>query len=216
MHLEDIVGKRSHPYIGGFGDCFQHYTNPKAPICYTYRVLISGTHVSLNHYSHNLSGTTYSISLKVVPKYVGPPAIGYLRYAGSSTSTLLDSTNMARPRVQPANRLRVTTACTACRKSKKRCSGSFPCTNCIHKGCGGSCTPFKSASRSHQAASRPSARSTETESGKLSKAPFVSQNHNVLTPHREIDTLELGSHSPEATHRTHPRMLRNLQGERGR
>ena len=24
-----------------------------------------------------------------------------------------------------------------------------------------------------------------------------------------------GSRSPEATHRTHPRMLRNLQGERG-
>lgn len=171
--------------------------------------------MNLIYSSYNLSGSTSSTSLNVVPKCVGPPAIGYLRYAGSSTSRLLDSTSMARPRVQPANRLRVTTACTACRKSKKRCSGSFPCTNCIHKGCGGSCTPFKSASRSHPADSRPSAPSTETESGKISKAPFMSQNHNVLTPHREIDTPELGTHSPEATHRTHPRMLRNLQGERG-
>ena len=40
-------------------------------------------------------------------------------------------------------------------------------------------------------------------------------SHDIGTPHPEFDTLEAGSHSPEVTHQTHPRMLRNLQGERG-
>ncbi|EKV13713.1 hypothetical protein PDIG_36240 [Penicillium digitatum PHI26] len=36
---------------------------------------------------------------------------------------------MPRPKVHPASRLRVNTACTTCRASNKRCSGYFPCTN---------------------------------------------------------------------------------------
>jgi hypothetical protein len=126
---------------------------------------------------------------------------------------------MARPKVHPENRLRANTACTACRASKKRCSGFFPCTNCIHKGRGGSCTPFKSLSGLR---SRPIPVSRPTEAAPLEigsglglQSPLKSQTQDAVTPNHEVHTPEAGSHSPEATHRTHPRMLRNLQGERG-
>ncbi|KAJ5469181.1 hypothetical protein N7475_006933 [Penicillium sp. IBT 31633x] len=143
-----------------------------------------------------------------------------MRGSRSSTPRLLDS-SMARPKVHPANRLRVTTACTACRKSKKRCSGSFPCINCIHKGRGRSCIPFKPLSDAG-VCSRPipvsrsagKASQTWSESATGLQSPLGSQFHDTGNPNREVGTLETGSHSPEATHRTHPRMLRNLQGER--
>lgn len=128
---------------------------------------------------------------------------------------------MARPKILPANRLRANTACTACRSSKKRCSGSFPCTNCINKGRSGTCTPFKSLDTSlrnrpvpalrPQVSNRPPRGETEPEA----QGSLRSQTHEVITPRRESDTLEPESRSPEATHRTHSRMLRNLQGERG-
>lgn len=129
---------------------------------------------------------------------------------------------MPRPKVHPANRLRANTACTACRASKKRCSGYFPCTNCIHKGCGRSCTPFKSLSHAGLRsplvpASRPTVEAPRTRRGVSveSQSLLTSQSHDIGTPRVEPDTPEVGSHSPEVTHRTHPRMLRNLQGERG-
>ncbi|KAJ5352765.1 hypothetical protein N7452_001739, partial [Penicillium brevicompactum] len=123
--------------------------------------------------------------------------------------------SMARPKVHPDNRLRANTACTACRKSKKRCSGYFPCSNCLHKGRGGSCIPFKSfpGSRSRPTASRP-ASSTWGESRIGLQSPLRSQTHDAATPDLDVVTPEAESHSPEATHRTHPRMLRNLQGDR--
>ncbi|CAG8070582.1 unnamed protein product [Penicillium salamii] len=121
---------------------------------------------------------------------------------------------MARPKVHPDNRLRANTACTACRKSKKRCSGQFPCSNCLHKGLGGSCIPFRSLpARSRPTASRPAApRWSEPEIGLQS--PLRSQTHEVVTPNQRVTTPEAESHSPEAPHRTHPRMLRNRQGDR--
>ncbi|KAJ6029717.1 hypothetical protein N7499_000864 [Penicillium canescens] len=127
---------------------------------------------------------------------------------------------MARPKVLPANRLRANTACTACRSSKKRCSGSFPCTNCINKGRSRTCTPFKSLDTNLRnrpvPASRPqvSGRPPWSETEPEAQSSLRSQIHEVITPRRESDTLETGSRSPEATHRTHSRMLRNLQGER--
>ena len=129
---------------------------------------------------------------------------------------------MPRPKVHPANRLRANTACTACRASKKRCSGYFPCTNCIHKGCGRSCTPFKSVPntglRSRLVpASRPTVEAPQTrrEISVDLQSLLRPQSHDIGTPPVESDTPQAGSHSPEVTHRTHPRMLRNLQGERG-
>lgn len=133
----------------------------------------------------------------------------------AGTPRLFNSASMARPKVHPDNRLRANTACTACRKSKKRCSGQFPCSNCLHKGLGGSCIPFRSLpARSRPAASRPAApRWSEPEIGLQS--PLRSQTHEVVTPNQRVTTPEAESHSPEAPHRTHPRMLRNRQGDRG-
>ncbi|KAJ5178664.1 uncharacterized protein N7500_001363 [Penicillium coprophilum] len=126
---------------------------------------------------------------------------------------------MPRPKVHPANRLRANTACTACRASKKRCSGYFPCTNCTHKGRGRSCTPFKSLPnvglRSRLIPpSQPTVESPRIRSEIRAElqTPLISQPHDVGAPNPE--SPEAGSHSPEVAHRTHPRMLRNLQGER--
>ncbi|CAI7645638.1 unnamed protein product [Penicillium crustosum] len=128
---------------------------------------------------------------------------------------------MPRPKVHPANRLRANTACTACRASKKRCSGYFPCTNCIHKGRDRSCTPFKSFPNAglrnrFVPPSQPAVEAPRTWRGMTVdlQTPLRSQSRDIGTPHPEFDKLQAGSHSPEVTHRTHPRMLRNLQGER--
>ncbi|OQE72390.1 hypothetical protein PENNAL_c0097G09401 [Penicillium nalgiovense] len=125
---------------------------------------------------------------------------------------------MPRPKVHPANRLRANTACTACRTSKKRCSGYFPCTNCIHKGRGRSCTPFKSVPNAGPRSRLVPASGPTVEAPRTSRGTTVdlrNPSNDIGTPHPEFDTLEAGSHSPEVTHQTHPRMLRNLQGERG-
>ncbi|CAG8038773.1 unnamed protein product [Penicillium olsonii] len=121
---------------------------------------------------------------------------------------------MARPKVHPENRLRANTACTACRKSKKRCSGVFPCSNCLHKGRGGSCIPFRSLpGLRSRTASRPAA-PTWSESGIDLESPVRPQTHEETTPDPGVASPEAEPHSPEAPHRTHPRMLRNLQGDR--
>ncbi|KAJ5227608.1 uncharacterized protein N7469_007614 [Penicillium citrinum] len=129
---------------------------------------------------------------------------------------------MGRPKVLPANRLRANTACTACRSSKKRCSGSFPCTNCIHKGRGRLCIPFKSISdspaRTRSSATRPSIENNaEWNDNALTadpQTPIVSPPNHSAVETQLGPEQGAGSRSPEATHRTHPRMLRNLQGER--
>lgn len=126
---------------------------------------------------------------------------------------------MGRPKVRPENRLRVNTACTACRASKKRCSGTFPCSNCIHKGRARSCIPFKSIREtSSQARLSPCSQQTAEHI-----PAWVDQGINVrgsgvslIHDYNNDRQLETGSRSPEAAHRTLPRMLRNLQGERGR
>ncbi|KAJ5488529.1 hypothetical protein N7539_003419 [Penicillium diatomitis] len=136
---------------------------------------------------------------------------------------------MGRPKVLPANRLRANTACTTCRASKKRCSGSFPCTNCIHKGRAQTCIPFKSASsfrsptltraRREPAASRqpvgtsPASPCRESRFNNMQTRPSRLREGSPSDQQLER-SFENGSRSPEATHRTHPRMLRNLQGER--
>lgn len=150
------------------------------------------------------------------------PLIAYRLYAGKClpTARLLHA-SMARPKVHPANRIRASTACTACRASKKRCSGYFPCTNCVRKGRGHLCTPFKALSatglRSRPIPSFQPEGEAQASSGLgvSLQRPLRSPSHSTRSPDRELGSLETGSHSPEATHRTHPRLLRNLQGERG-
>lgn len=147
----------------------------------------------------------------------GDATVATIRDPGFSTSLSI----MGRPKVHPANRLRANTACTTCRASKKRCSGSFPCTNCIRKGCGRTCIPFKSIPDTSPQ-SRPS---PATQTAIEDIPAWSSSSVNLHSPaashtHDGADRLierviETGSRSPEATHRTLPRMLRNLQGERG-
>ncbi|KAJ5239005.1 hypothetical protein N7468_003624 [Penicillium chermesinum] len=123
---------------------------------------------------------------------------------------------MGRPKVDPANRLRANTACTACRASKKRCSGSFPCTSCIQKGRARTCIPFKSSiseASPRNALARESLPPWE-ESQQVLNSPLSSQIHAPSSSGRGPEQPMQGSRSPEATHRTHPRMLRNLQGDR--
>ncbi|KAJ5657318.1 uncharacterized protein N7484_000967 [Penicillium longicatenatum] len=133
---------------------------------------------------------------------------------------------MGRPKVSPENRLRANTACTKCRASKKRCSGSFPCTNCIRKGHARSCIPFKSISQTSPSSHRDP---TPRSQSRLDTVPTWSASNELLNtplspPVRAGSPTDrllqrqqrpaAGSRSPEATHRTHPRMLRNLQGDR--
>ena len=130
---------------------------------------------------------------------------------------------MGRPKVHPANRLRANTACTTCRASKKRCSGSFPCTNCMNKGRARSCIAFRSISdsglrsRRASAAQAPPNADTHGDDSDIRLESYLEpQIHDSnLTAHGIRGPPPAGSRSPEATHRTHPRMLRNLQGERG-
>ncbi|KAJ5560528.1 hypothetical protein N7513_002927 [Penicillium frequentans] len=132
---------------------------------------------------------------------------------------------MGRPKVNPENRLRANTACTKCRASKKRCSGSFPCTNCIRKGHARSCIPFKSNPESPSSHRDPTPRSrsrldtipTWDDSNGPLETPVSPPNRAGSPSDRLLQRQQrpaAGSRSPEATHRTHPRMLRNLQGDR--
>ncbi|KAJ5945893.1 hypothetical protein N7454_002732 [Penicillium verhagenii] len=128
---------------------------------------------------------------------------------------------MGRPKVNPENRLRANTACTKCRASKKRCSGSFPCTNCIRKGLARTCIPFKPISETS-----PSSHTEQTPRERLNTIPAwnnpsEASERQFAQPRAASPSDRLlerpaaaGSRSPEATHRTHPRMLRNLQGDR--
>ena len=140
------------------------------------------------------------------------------------STTQLDATTrceptMPRAKVDPKNRQRADKACLACRLSKKRCSGTFPCIKCVRAGRGDACaasvqlqtpSPWLSSARVRNAT-----------------AILDSDVHDaVTTPRLRCATPPLqspihpsdhpGSLSPEAPHRTHPRMLRNLQGERGK
>ncbi|OOF95346.1 hypothetical protein ASPCADRAFT_515743 [Aspergillus carbonarius ITEM 5010] len=127
---------------------------------------------------------------------------------------------MPRPKVHPANRLRAYKACLACRATKKRCSGTFPCSKCVRLGRADTCVP------SPRTTQRPTDTTHPLENGSgvsdsesrptttLSSIPLTDQvDHNQLsgTSH---STAEPRPVSPETLHRTHPRMLRNLRGER--
>ncbi|RAH81203.1 putative C6 transcription factor [Aspergillus japonicus CBS 114.51] len=128
---------------------------------------------------------------------------------------------MPRPKVHPENRLRAYEACRACRATKKRCSGTFPCAKCIRLGRADTCVPAPRGS-----ARRPNGNNNAYPSGSISAnrntasldlASSESQI-NDLSPSPSsgpaVSTLGPGPLSPETPHRTHPRMLRNLRGER--
>lgn len=121
---------------------------------------------------------------------------------------------MARPKVHPANRLRAYEACLFCRTSKRRCSGSFPCQNCIRKGQAHSCMPSRrresfSASRQPNTPDAPSGPVTAIMPSQVLSSTDAQSHASLET------SVDQGLASPEAQHKTRPRMLRSLQGERG-
>ncbi|KAF9885871.1 hypothetical protein FE257_012249 [Aspergillus nanangensis] len=122
---------------------------------------------------------------------------------------------MPRPRVLPENRRRAYEACVACRITKKRCSGTFPCTKCIHMGRADSCVPT-TRSNIAQRPSNPDRVMNPPPSGATPRDTSRSSisNHSTHDHASNHASVESGSRSPEALHRTRPRMLRNLQGER--
>ncbi|RAL12945.1 uncharacterized protein BO97DRAFT_389401 [Aspergillus homomorphus CBS 101889] len=128
---------------------------------------------------------------------------------------------MPRPKVHPDNRLRAYEACLACRATKKRCSGTFPCAKCIRLGRSATCVPAPRSSARRPTESNstyPSVSNTgHRDSTTLSLTSSDYQiNDTPQSPSSgpTSSTHETGPLSPETPHRTHPRMLRNLRGER--
>jgi hypothetical protein len=120
---------------------------------------------------------------------------------------------MPRPKVLPANRLRAPEACIACRASKKRCSGTFPCTKCIRNGRADTCVPFRRSNPT----STP--RQTNNSYKALNSPPSQDAGRQArsslsIAPDRLPQLLPAPGTSG-APHKTHSRMLRNRQGERG-
>ncbi|KKK26343.1 hypothetical protein ARAM_004262 [Aspergillus rambellii] len=120
---------------------------------------------------------------------------------------------MPRPKVLPANRLRAPEACLACRASKKRCSGTFPCSKCVRTGRAATCVPFRRSnptSAQHQS-SHPC--KVPSIPGALDPGHGTGIASGPLSDARPV--LPTGSpEKPGALHKTHSRMLRSLQGER--
>lgn len=110
---------------------------------------------------------------------------------------------MPRPKVDPANRLRANMACLSCRISKRRCTGTFPCPSCIHRGLMASCGPSPRTDAGAQS------RDASTTGPAPACNPVDSPVSNPST------TGPPSAGSAGAQHRTHPRMLWNRQGERG-
>ncbi|KAL4806803.1 hypothetical protein BDV18DRAFT_159972 [Aspergillus unguis] len=117
---------------------------------------------------------------------------------------------MPRPKVLPANRLRAPEACLACRASKKRCSGTFPCPKCIRNGRADTCVPFRRSSTASAPRSAAAAYTTLP-------APDAGRrrgNTSSINAGSLPQLLPAVPGTSGAPHRTHSRMLRNRQGER--
>ncbi|KAL4928647.1 Zn(II)2Cys6 transcription factor [Aspergillus undulatus] len=116
---------------------------------------------------------------------------------------------MPRPKVLPANRLRAPEACLACRASKKRCSGTFPCSKCIRNGRADTCVPFRRSNTS--SSSRPTNSTyqalTSPDAGRRTRD--TPSNGSTSLP----QLLPPINGTSGAPHKTHSRMLRSRQGE---
>ncbi|RDW70516.1 Zn(II)2Cys6 transcription factor [Aspergillus mulundensis] len=115
---------------------------------------------------------------------------------------------MPRPKVLPANRLRAPEACLACRASKKRCSGSFPCTKCIRNGRADTCVPFRRSNSVSAPRQNDAYRVTSPDAGRRARN---TSSINAASLPQLLPALNGTSGAP---HKTHSRMLRNRQGER--
>ncbi|KAF9887522.1 hypothetical protein FE257_010100 [Aspergillus nanangensis] len=106
---------------------------------------------------------------------------------------------MPRPKVPFDKRQRTAEACTFCQTSKKRCSATLPCTNCVRRGRGQFCTLQK--------------QSTASPEQRLPHEQLSPQSKVSMDPAHPIPYPAAAS-SPEATHRMQPRMLRGSHGQK--
>ncbi|KAI6767700.1 hypothetical protein HG530_005709 [Fusarium avenaceum] len=130
---------------------------------------------------------------------------------------------MPRAIVPAHQRQRAAEACNLCRETKKRCSGSAPCTQCVRRGLDQQCfityAPRGSRTRARaEAASRAAASSTTDRmsiSSNQSSQPNLDTNegYRPLSPsHSQQDDEKDGQ--TEASSTNPPRMLLNSRGER--
>lgn len=131
---------------------------------------------------------------------------------------------MPRAIVPAHQRQRAAEACNLCRETKKRCSGSAPCTQCVRRGLDQQCfityAPRGSRTRARAEAASRAAASITTDrmsiSSNQSSQPNLDTNegYRPLSPsHSQQDDEKDGQ--PEASSTNPPRMLLNSRGERG-
>lgn len=121
---------------------------------------------------------------------------------------------MPRPKVHPSNRIRAPEACARCKSTKKRCSFIFPCFNCTRAGVGGSCSASSKdrGGRYTTHTRHTGLRTRTTPRGSPTPALRREQYGGVQSTYSgDAGQVEL----PESQLKTHPRMLRSLQGEKG-
>ncbi|KAG9245456.1 fungal-specific transcription factor domain-containing protein [Calycina marina] len=106
---------------------------------------------------------------------------------------------MGRTRVSDSERKRALVACTVCRASKRKCSGSIPCVLCMQRGAAASCVVANTSRKSRNGRSAP-VRDPITALNSQSSQCLL---QTVAIEHTTI------SREPVAE----PRMLRTLRGE---
>ncbi|KAF4470452.1 nitrate assimilation regulatory nirA [Fusarium albosuccineum] len=145
---------------------------------------------------------------------------------------------MPRPKVPAHQRQRASEACNLCRETKKRCSGSTPCTQCLRRGLEHQCfityAPRGSRTRARAEASARAAasdmtwtqdapaltsptRAASNQTGQRAQ-PDVANDFQPLSPsdsRQEDDEGASMSERTDASSATNPpRMLLNSRGER--
>jgi hypothetical protein len=132
---------------------------------------------------------------------------------------------MPRPIVPAHQRQRAAEACNLCRETKKRCSGSAPCTQCVRRGLESQCfiTYAPRGSRTRARAERAAAANSVTSTGRTSSISTQSVQQNIeteesyrpLSPSHSQQDDDKDSQA-DASSATNPRMLLNSRGERGK
>jgi hypothetical protein len=132
---------------------------------------------------------------------------------------------MPRAIVPAHQRQRAAEACNLCRETKKRCSGSAPCTQCVRRGLDQQCfityAPRGSRTRARAEAANRAAASNTTHRMSISSHQSSQPNldtdegYRPLSPsHSQQDDEKDGQ--TEASSTNPPRMLLNSRGERGK
>ncbi|KAL6922921.1 hypothetical protein FSST1_000195 [Fusarium sambucinum] len=134
---------------------------------------------------------------------------------------------MPRPIVPAHQRQRAAEACNLCRETKKRCSGSAPCTQCVRRGLESQCfityAPRGSRARARaERAATTAASNSVTSTGRTSSVSNQSvqqnleteENYRPLSPSHSQQDDDRDSQADASSATNPPRMLLNSRGER--